>query len=197
MAMVSNLCQKGILFESGKLKYQGPISGAVLEYYQSTNAATNANSFESDSAVLLNAEIIGAGQHNELSIHDSIALNMRYRLKKNINGVSVPNFHFFSADGSCIFISNARDCKQLPAGEYIAQCMIPSNLLNEGTYFVGVALTTYYENAPLTVEFFDRNAVTFNVIDPMDELSFRYGYMGAIPGFLRPKLDWKITKVVS
>jgi hypothetical protein len=44
------------------------------------------------------------------------------------------------------------------------------------------------------VEFFDQNALTFNVIDPMDERSNRYGYAGSMPGVVRPNLVWNISK---
>jgi hypothetical protein len=80
----------------------------------------------------------------------------------------------------------------MPPGEYYAECKIPGNLLNEGAYFVGLALTTYSDAGSFEVEYFDRNALTFNVIDPMDERSNRYGYVGPVPGLVRPKLNWKI-----
>jgi hypothetical protein len=82
----------------------------------------------------------------------------------------------------------------MPPGEYCADCTIPANLLNEGAYFVGLALTTYYDAGRLDLEFFDRNALTFNVIDPMDERSNRYGYAGPMPGVVRPNLTWNISK---
>ena len=79
-------------------------------------------------------------------------------------------------------------------GIYCADCRIPHKFLNEGAYFVGVALTTFPENGSLKVEFFDKNALAFNVVDPMDERSNRYGYAGPIPGVVRPQLDWSIAK---
>jgi hypothetical protein len=58
-------------------------------------------------------------------------------------------------------------------------------------------LTTYLESGSFDVEFFDRNALTFNVIDPMDERSNRYGYAGIVPGVVRPKLVWNIQQDVK
>jgi hypothetical protein len=77
----------------------------------------------------------------------------------------------------------------------MADCTIPSNLLNEGAYFVGVALTSYPEAGGYEVEFWDRNAVVFNIVDPMDERSNRYNLSGPLPGAVRPKLKWLIEPI--
>jgi lipopolysaccharide transport system ATP-binding protein len=181
MAMISNLCQKGIVLEAGKLLFQGQISEAILKYYQSASEknAKTSREFETDTAALLSAELIGTGSALEITIHDELIVRMKYKIKRQIEGKCVPNFHFFVADGSCAFVSGAADgVMVMPPGEYYAECKIPANLLNEGAYFVGVALTTYYDAGKFEVEFYDRNALTFNVIDPMDERSNRYGYAG-------------------
>jgi lipopolysaccharide transport system ATP-binding protein len=122
---------------------------------------------------------------------------MRYRIKEQIDGKCVPNFHFFVSDGSYAFVDSARDITSLPPGIYRADCRIPSHFLNEGAYFVGVALTTYFDGGSWKIEFFDKNALTFNVVDPMDERSHRYGYAGPIPGVVRPQLDWSVAKESS
>ncbi len=195
MAMISNLCRKGIVLDAGRAAFQGPISEAILNYYQGAHEKNGSDTaHESDNAGLISAELLGLGQSLELTIHDELVVRMKYRIKQTLNGKCVPNFHFFSPDGSVAFVSSAEGVSHMPAGDYFAECRIPGNLLNEGAYFVGLALTTYYDAGNLEVEFFDRSALTFNVIDPMDVRSNRYGYGGPIPGMLRPKLDWKIEK---
>jgi len=194
MAMISNLCHKGIVLESGRLSFQGLIKEAVLKYYQDSSlkrgrASTN---FESEVAELLKYELIGPEDSYDITIHNEIVVRMKYKIKRSVNGKCVPNFHLFSADGTCVFVSNAEGVTFMPSGVYYAECKIPSNMLNEGAYFVGLALTTYYDSGTFAVEFFDRNALPFNVIDPMDRCSNRYGYGGSIPGVIRPKLTWKI-----
>ena len=196
MAMISNLCQRGIVLDGGRLKYEGPISEAILNYYQSASEKNSSGrEHESYNCALLASELLGVGQSLELTIHDEFVIRMEYKIKRSIAGKCVPNFHFFAPDGSVAFVSNADRVECLPPGEYAAECRVPRNLLNEGAYFVGIAITTYYDAGSFEVEFFDRNALTFNVIDPMDERSNRYGFGGPIPGMLRPKLAWKIDKV--
>ncbi len=199
MAMISNLCQKGIVMQAGKLAFQGPISEAVLKYYEAAEGEGAARKgYESETAALLGTEVAGAGRGMEPSVHDELTIRMRYRIKRQVAGRCVPNFHFFAADGGCIFVSNAENVgRRMPPGEYVAECVVPPDLLNEGTYFVGVALTTYADEGSFEVEYFDRNALSFNVIDPMDDRSNRYGYAGPMPGVIRPRLAWNITRELS
>lgn len=196
MAMISNLCQRGMMLNEGKLEFDGRVSDAVMKYYQATNRrdAAHEREFKSDTAELLGAEVAGLSNCSEITIHDELAVRMRYSLKKQIDGACVPNFHFFTSDGSYAFVGSPKGVTSMPPGTYCAECRIPRQFLNEGAYSVGVALTTYPEIGSSRVEFFDKNALTFNVVDPMDERSNRYGYAGPIPGVVRPRLDWSVAK---
>jgi hypothetical protein len=84
--------------------------------------------------------------------------------------------------------------RPLPPGDYFADCKIPGDLLNEGAYFVGVALTSYMQSHYVD-DYYDSNALMFNVVDPMTESSSRYGYAGPIPGVIRPRLLWDVRRV--
>jgi lipopolysaccharide transport system ATP-binding protein len=195
MAMISNLCQKGILLEGGKISIQGEISNVIQEYYRNSNKKNEVSSRRIGSEVveLLSAELIGLSGNLETTIHDEITIRMKYKIKKAKDVRCVPNFHFFAPDGSYIFVSSAEGISKLPPGVYQADCKIPGGLLNEGVYFIGVAITSFIDSGSFEVDFFERNALMFNVIDPMDERSKRYGYAGPVPGILRPKLDWHIS----
>jgi lipopolysaccharide transport system ATP-binding protein len=195
MAMISNLCKKGIYLESGKIALQGEISQAIGKYYQSANENNEVTNrrIGSDSVELLGAELVGLGGNLETTIHDGVTIRMKYKIKKATEARCVPNFHFFAPDGSYVFVSSPNDISKLPPGDYQADCRVPGGLLNEGAYFVGVAITSYFDSGTYEVDFFERNALTFNVIDPMDARSNRYGYAGPVPGIVRPKLDWHVS----
>ncbi len=195
MAMISNLCQKGILLEGGKITARGEVSRVIQHYYRNSNKRNDISNrrIGSEAVELLNVELMGMSGNMETTIHDEITIRMGYKIRKTIDARCVPNFHFYSADGSCIFVSSANDISKFPAGVYQADCKIPGGLFNEGAYFVGVAVTSYFDSGNYDVDFFERNALSFNVIDPMDERSNRYGYAGPVPGILRPKLDWRVS----
>jgi lipopolysaccharide transport system ATP-binding protein len=198
LPMISNLCQKGIVLDAGELAFQGSISEAVLTYYRivSANGAyTRGRQFEGSTAALLGGELIGTGNSLDITIHDELTIRMRYRIKQAVSSLCVPNFHVFGPDGNYAFVSSAADVAAMPVGDYIADCKIPPALLNEGAYFVGLAVTRYDYEGAYVVEFFDRNALTFNVIDPMDARSNRYGYAGPVPGIVRPTLEWAIRRI--
>jgi len=196
MAMISNLCRTGMVLNEGRLEFNGQVSDAVMRYYEATNQrdANHEREFKSNTAELLGAELIGLSNRSDITIHDELTVRMRYRIHRQVDGKCVPNFHFFVSDGGYAFLDSAREVTNMPPGVYRAECKIPPRFLNEGAYFVGVALTTYFESSPFEIEFFDKNALTFNVVDPMDERSNRYGYGGPIPGVVRPQLDWSIEK---
>lgn len=195
MAMISNLCQKGIMLEGGKISTQGEISKVIQHYYQNSNKLNELSNrrIGSEAVELLGVELVGLSKNLETTIHDEITIRMKYKIKKAIDARCVPNFHFFAPDGSYVFVSSPNDISKLPPGVYQADCRVPGGLLNEGAYFVGVAITSHFDSGTFEVDFFERNALTFNVVDPMDERSNRYGYAGPVPGILRPKLEWHVS----
>jgi lipopolysaccharide transport system ATP-binding protein len=198
MALVSNLCQKGLVLDQGKLSFMGPISDAVISYYgQSSNLKSQGSGlFYSDNAKLLFCDLVKHSDSSQLFINQAFTIRMAYSLKRKVEGKCVPNFHFFSADGTCAFVSMPEDVSNFDEGDYYADCKIPANFLNEGTYFVGVALTTYPGNGSYNIEFYDQSALNFNIIDPMDSSTRLYDYLGPIPGVIRPSLNWDLGSLI-
>jgi lipopolysaccharide transport system ATP-binding protein len=199
MAMISNLCQKGLVLDQGKLMFQGDMSQAVLAYYQANlNAETGENysdhKYESENAKLLSVGLVRSNGHGQLTIHDDVIIRMKYRLKKSIDGPCVPNFHVYRSDGVCVFVVSPENMNSMPPGDYYADCKIPRDFLNDGAYFVGTAITSFFRSHYVD-EYFDTNALMFNVVDPMLEGSSRYGYAGPMPGVIRPKLQWDIGRL--
>jgi len=103
----------------------------------------------------------------------------------------IPNFHFYREDGICVFISSPSDCRPLDTGNYTAVCNIPGSFLNDGRYFVGLALSNYENDTE--VHFYEKDILSFTIVDPIVGISSRHGYGGPIPGTIRPQLDWTMT----
>ena len=201
MGAISSLCNRCILLSHGSLESLGRTSEIILRYFSANGRFSVANTdFDTDEKVVGDeyARLLSASITNELhtiasefTIHDSITIQMKYRILKESSARLVPNFHFFTADGSYAFVSSAPKIEVMRTGEYSAKCIIPKDLLNEGTYSVGVALTAYFENST-HICFSERDALSFHVRDPLDENSNRYGFTGEIPGAVRPILLWSI-----
>jgi len=121
---------------------------------------------------------------------------MRYQILFEENGsISVPNFHFITSDGVYAFIAVPRHLGAYGKGEYVATCKIPGNFLNDECYFVGLALSNY-SGAGVRVHFFEQNALSFNVRDPMTAESGYYGFRGRkLPGIVRPSFEWEFERL--
>jgi lipopolysaccharide transport system ATP-binding protein len=195
MAMISNLTQNVILMNSGHVEFIGPVSEGVAKYYSpdAKRSGDIRRSTRGTHAELVNTEVCTRSGAWPITIHDEVVIRMNYRILEKLNGLLVPNFHFIAADGAYAFVSSPASIGAQTPGNYTADCQIPGNFLNEGAYFVGVAVTAYPYGKPYNVEFHERDAVIINVVDPMDKNSNRYGYSGPIPGVLRPTLEWNIA----
>jgi len=200
MATISSLCQKGILLDTGKLIRMGQASDVILEYYSQGSASPAAFDYTisgklvgDDYAKLLAGSVVGTDGdvYTEVDITQSLNIMMKYQTLNRENCACSPNFHFYSADGSYLFVSGPKEMTRHSPGVHEAVCHIPGNFLNEGTYFVGLALTTF----PGTkVRFFDQQALSFHVRDPIVNVPTRGGtdYAGPVPGVIRPSLEWQI-----
>ncbi len=204
MAAISSLCNRCILLSNGRIESEGRTSEIILRYYSANGRFSavnvdytlNGNVIGDLNTRLLSASIEDTSGRNvsEFTIHDKIFVTIRYRVLRKSLAKLVPNFHFLTVGGYYAFASNAPGVDIMEPGDYTATCEIPSDLLNEGTYFVGVAVTAYFENS-ISICFYEKDALSFHVKDPLDERSNRYGLVSEIPGVVRPILNWKIEPV--
>jgi len=199
MSMITSLCSRCILLENGSIVKDGMVSDVIMYYYNEGSQSPAYIDFESmqreigdDYACILSGEV--RNQNNlistEINIDQPLKIIMKYRIKKQNGKIFSPNFHFFTSGGVYAFISSPENVELLPEGEYLAECNIPGNFLNEGAYFVGLALTSYEPG--IIIHFYEQNALSFNVRDPIEGIKTRKGYSGSIPGAVRPLLNWKI-----
>ncbi len=198
MAMISSLCNKAIHLEAGGVKTIGPTDQVILSYSSSAEGSPAAASYRNGRTVgdeyaqLLSADIRNSQGElvSEVEIDQPFSVQMEYRILQAANLVYVPNFHFYRHDGSCAFIANAAEVKSLPPGDFFAQCHIPANLLNDSLYSIQLALTSF--ESGVCVHFNQKDALLFNVRDPIDGVVTRAGYSGAMPGAVRPLLSWTL-----
>lgn len=200
MPTVTSLCSRAILLESGKVVKDGPTSEVVMHYYtsgQSSPASADfSRTYVGDTYVrLLKGEIInGRGEVTlELNIDEPVTVEMTFEVLQDNGPSFVPNFHFYTAGGECAFVSHDTKKHSFKKGIYVSRCFVPSNFLNEGSYFVGLAITSF--EAGIAVHFYEKSCLSFNVVDPHEGVITRPDHAIPIPGVVRPYLDWELKKL--
>jgi len=110
----------------------------------------------------------------------------------------VPNYDFYNEEGIQVFVAReidpVWDGRVRPVGRYASTAWIPGNLLAEGTFLVGAAISTMN---PAMIHVHERDAVAFQVVDSMDGNSARGDYAGPMPGVVRPVLRWQTRSLLE
>ena len=126
-----------------------------------------------------------------VDIRRQVVLEMAYDVLQP-GYVPIPNFHLYNEEGVCVFVTGDTDPewrrRPKPVSRYVSRVTIPGNFLSEGTLIVDAAISTV---DPVTVHAHERETVAFQVIDSLDGDSLRGDYGGAIPGVVRPHLQWQ------
>jgi len=205
MPMIASLCETCLLMKQGEVIQQGKTS-AVITYYQSdgqhspgaVDYSSSSKPPGDDLAVLRKGwiEDCRGKQSLEVQINEPLVVIMEYEVNQKTPGSPLPNFHFYDSKDNCAFITSPRVDTTAPSepGVYRAVCHVPANFLNDGIYSVGLALT--FMHSGVHVSFYDQSALIFNVTDPIEGVITREaGYVGPVPGILRPLLDWDMEKI--
>ncbi len=203
MPTIASLCQTCILINNGQIIQIGNSSKVIMDYYttgQNSPALIEINEHKRKVGDEYVQMISGQVKNSmgeitpEILINEDLKILMRYRILQNINYRFIPNFHFYTAEGVCVFVTSAENSQILSVGEYISECNLPKNFLNEGAYFVGLAISSFESGTK--VHFFEQNIISFNIKDPLKgSVGRQHEYTGRIPGIIRPQLKWNMEKV--
>lgn len=200
LSAVNSLCKKSVLLENGKVKLIDETSKVIDSYikgsdFNSLTRKTWKNDNNTYDQIVSGIDIkLLNRKENSLSfvkIDEEIGVSIQYRI--NQSGYKpIPNIHISSLKGEKIFVS-VNPSKTLPSeiGIYRSIVWIPAHFFNEGTYKVGVAVSTLN---PVTVHFFDYDCFYFEVIDNL-EAETRNIFTGKFDGLLRPLLKWETDKL--
>jgi lipopolysaccharide transport system ATP-binding protein len=205
MPMISSLCNRCLLLKQGEIIKDDTPGSVIMSYQNGGQNSPAAVNYEQsphppgDSLATLKkawVENAKGEQCLEIRIDESAKVWMVYQVKEKTRLPPYPNFHFYDEQGNCAFVS-AADIdfdRPIDPGLYSAYCEIPSNFLNDGLFSVGLALT--FTHSGTHVSFYDRDALMFNVTDPIEGVPTRsQGYVGPFPGIIRPILNWGVEKI--
>jgi lipopolysaccharide transport system ATP-binding protein len=202
MAAVTRLCSRAILLEGGRVVDDGPAIKVVGSYIRSGTGTSAERRWDdpkrrpgNEIARLHSFRVVDEKMNTSeaLPLARKIGLEMTYEVLTAGHRL-VPNFHFYSGEGTCIFVAAdvGADAEPRPVGIFTTKAWIPAHLLNEGSIFVGAALSTV---DPVVVHFWEKDAVAFQVTESIDEEdASRSRYAGEIPGVVRPKLTWETER---
>ncbi|MBK7781919.1 MAG: ABC transporter ATP-binding protein [Ardenticatenia bacterium] len=208
MGMITSLCQSALLLEGGRVAASGPASEVVSRYFHGERNTPYLVDYRSSSvrrgddlATLLEASV--RDPHGrptaDIDIRSAFTVTMHYTINQAVSIAPFPQIQVYDTQGACVFVSFATSTPsfRVDAGDYVATCHIPGNLLNNGTYYIGIALT--FRHLGIHTSFIERDALAVNMIDPIHETidEDRMGYGGIMIGMLRPKLDWTIERTTK
>lgn len=207
LAMVNAICDRAIVLEQGEIAFDGKTTDALM-FYQPTGAAGQKPVFEAsldrggigdDRVRLIRAWTNNAeGQiTRDFDISESVLISMEFEILRDDIPWPYPNFHVFDSNGNYVFVTSTLDYPNntvtTKRGVYTATCEIPRNMLNTGTFGIGVAATCMDRGTQ--VAFWERDALAIQIVENLDETleTTRNGYAGPMPGAFRPQLNWKIV----
>ena len=202
MPTIASLCERCILLSAGQIVKVGTAAEAILHYY--TNGISSPANVDfhklgktigDNHAILLSGQVKNSRDEctSDIDINDAFKISMRYKIIKQTQLKFVQNFHFYTAGGVFAFITSHTTEGNLEIGDYVSECYVPANFLNDRTYFVDLALSSFDEG--IQVHFWERSALSFNIRDPIEGSLTRNGFTGPMPGVIRPCLQWEVSKV--
>jgi lipopolysaccharide transport system ATP-binding protein len=219
---INQLCQTAIWLDHGRVAALGDSSEVVQAYLAADESAQpveaddlqepaeealsapvlqhaiyRAKKRDGDDRVrLLEARILDQEGHvrERLDRHEGFRVQMRFEVLDPSGEKFVPNFHLYSVDGSLVTIASPPSgvVRTFGKGMTTVDCHFPGSLLNQGMYKVHLALSSNLAVQPF-VHAYVADALTLRLDDDMRDVEARNGYMKAIPGVIRPQLEWSRT----
>ena len=199
MASVTRLCPRAILLEAGNVLADGPSHQVVNTYMTAGVSATSVREWmdpataPSGDAVRLRAVRVRTEEKKILEAFDirrPVAIEMEYDVLKP-GCALLPNYDVFNEEGTLIFgtvdLDPAWRRHARPVGRWTSTVWIPGNFLSEGRVFVAASMMTTH---PDILQFYERDAVAFQVIDSVEGDSARGDWAGPFDGVVRPLLKW-------
>jgi len=203
MSAILRLTQETLVIEKGLLVLRA-LTPTAIDYYLSRGLSQEGKYYWKEEEIA-NAEHpfrpIGIRiLNNKNEICDTVRsiepfrLEIEYTLDEPVTGLRI-GIYLMTTRGEYVFTSFDTDDLELfetysirTAGHYISRCDIPANLLNEGSYCVGVNASSYRVRR----YFQDDQALTFSV-----DAAGATGMQWPEPrlGLIRPRLNWEIEEI--
>lgn len=198
MTTITSLCTQCVLLENGEVRAQGTPHKIADLYFSNGSALGPALRFEGDSerpgdnvAQLCGARIVNRALEPIEVVRRDEAVGVEMTFEVLQDGCAlVPNFHLLLQDQYVLVSSPPSNNNVFARGTYRSRMWIPPRFLNNGSFVVGVAVSSMN---PVTVHFFEQDALRFHVIDDLFD-GGRNNYIHDYPGVVRPDLEWDTSQ---
>ena len=191
MIAVKNLCSRVVYLKNGIVVENGPTNKVINNYLSHHVNSSLRQNFEelaeapgNDKAKLKRIEICARLDNplDPITVKTPIDIEIEFW---NLEADKLINLTIFinSFAGECIF-ADGTNAKNLSVGLHKAICIIPPNFLNDEIYSISIMIVG---DASYPICFLE-NIVSFEV----NESRQGTGWHGKWPGFIRPKLDFKL-----
>lgn len=196
MLAVQSFCTRAILLKNGRQIDDGTPQAIVSEYLKQYSNTTGNLYFEpehapgNEEASLLSAEVINMGDSEAIMTRDPFKLRFKFYRKHTDPAYLAVTFHLMDEMGTLIFVGTSTGelaDEKFGAGFFTAECEVPRDLIQEGTYTITRLLLVKNMGSIL---YEHKDALSFEVAHkPL----FTYGWMGGKEGAVNPRMDWDIT----
>jgi lipopolysaccharide transport system ATP-binding protein len=203
MSAITRLCSEAILLDQGQVAFRGSV-GKVVDLYLNSGVEQRSERFWRAEEL---PDTCGPFRPISVRICDDrgsviervrasrpFSIEISYELSEPLSNLGV-QIKLYTAQGDLLFISSDVDqpanherhyTRQI--GRCISRCHIPGNLLNQGTYLVGISVAV----PNVHWYFWDQHAVSFTV-DETDSTGNQW--VLDREGFFRPAFHWDIDSL--
>ena len=202
MPSVTRLCDRVILLEGGTVVADGPSIDVVSKYLTSDQGMQSVRRWDDlelapgdDLVRMSQVRIVNQSREtvDSIDVRQPIGVEISFHVLRHgepfrpqIMLVNEQGVHAFNA-----MDTDPRWHRPTAPGDHSTTAWIPPNLLNEGLMTVTVFLSTPGSGKTLQ-HVFERDAVAFHVVDPVEGDSAKGNWNGQWQGAVRPKLEWDV-----
>ena len=200
MQAVSQLCDRALQLDGGRIVDEGPAPEIVARYLQ-TVGGSGSERVWSDLATapggrfvrLRSVRVVNEAGETTDAVDSRSSVGIEISFAVLHDGMRLlPKIKVVDRQADIAF--NALDTSPrwhdpTPAGDYVSTAWIPGNLLNEGLLNVD-ATVVEFGLMKLVPKADARNAVSFHVYDEGEGDSARGLFKGQLRGVVRPLLEW-------
>src|SRR5665213_858793 len=201
MTAVQSLCKRVVWLDRGRVMLDGPTKPVIAKYSQTSYAAQTEHTWDDPATAPGNAMVRirrvsvrpADGDDGVINVRTPLVMEFEYWNLEPDAFLNI-SLHVFNEDAIRLFntgpVREPRwQGKPFPVGLFRSRCIVPGDLLNNGTHRVQLLAVKNQS----TVIFAMDDALVFDVGDSHD---LRGSYHGDWEGAVRPDLEWD-TDLIS